>query len=186
MRTTSQATLIRHVRNSNLIERIVAFPGELPYDNHLHAANKVTDDARNGICTHPNVLHAILLDGLLPAPGSYRDNDVRVGHNPMPRQEMVPVLMEEWWHAVNEAPSILRSATEKERKNFIFLLHDSFLCIHPYRDGNGRTARLLLNVFGLRQRMPWHIVHASSREEYYRYIRYFEESYFRKIHPDVY
>lgn len=45
-------------------------------------------------------------------------------------------------------------------------LHYNFVAIHPFRDGNGRTARLLMNAALLRGGFPLTIVDVESRRDY--------------------
>lgn len=49
-------------------------------------------------------------------------------------------------------------------------LHLGLLCIHPFRDGNGRTARLLERWFIARHFGPW--AYGLETENYYRDHRY--------------
>lgn len=49
-------------------------------------------------------------------------------------------------------------------------LHNRLVQIHPFTDGNGRTARLLANWVLLQNKFPPLIVEAHDREEYYRAI----------------
>ncbi|WP_269758373.1 Fic family protein [Thalassobacillus sp. C254] len=49
------------------------------------------------------------------------------------------------------------------------LFHFKFVCMHPFSDGNGRTARLLMNLILMKEGYPPAIVQAeeNQREEYY-------------------
>ncbi|NGX48449.1 MAG: Adenosine monophosphate-protein transferase SoFic [Candidatus Anoxychlamydiales bacterium] len=44
--------------------------------------------------------------------------------------------------------------------------HYMFVYIHPYIDGNGRIARLLMNSMFLSGGYSWTIVHEKNRDEY--------------------
>jgi len=50
------------------------------------------------------------------------------------------------------------------------LLHNRFVNIRPFTDGNGRTARLLMNWILLRNKFPQVIIEASNKEQYYNAI----------------
>lgn len=84
-------------------------------------------------------LHTILAEGAVDdGPiGAYRRQDVRAGLHVAPHWKGVPRLMQElllWLNApATQLPSIFSSA----------ILHLRFVEIHPFRDGNGRLARLL-------------------------------------------
>lgn len=75
-------------------------------------------------------------------PGNYRDADVIIvgaTHTP-PSFEQVPRLMKsliQWVDASRE---------KYHPVDFATALHTEFVSIHPFLDGNGRVARLLLNL----------------------------------------
>lgn len=49
--------------------------------------------------------------------------------------------------------------------------HGFYEYLHPFRDGNGRTGRLLSNYILLRLRHPLLIIPATSRQEYIAALR---------------
>ena len=62
------------------------------------------------------------------------------------------------WHKESEQHPIEQSG----------ILHGEFVKIHPFKDGNGRTARLLLNFELMRNSYPPIIINKEERENYYR------------------
>ena len=135
--------------------------------NHADAIARLYELAERGaVITHADVLqlHALVTDKLLPSAGQYRDGPVSIRgsrHMPPPWQR-VPELMDVWlaWQDGEgmEYPSIVRAA----------LAHEAFLNIHPFYDGNGRVARLLLNLQLMRDGYPTTLVQRSVRETYIR------------------
>ncbi len=173
--------LRRHIRQSNLIESIVAFPGESLYEGHLEAARI----AARGVIVHPNQLHRLVcggVDSMRHFAGKYRICSVAVGNKIMPRWEEVPSLMNQWLEMVNQFVEIKSSYSEYTA----YLLHAWLLCIHPYQDGNGRTARLIWNMLRVNKSFSWHVVLASGKLDYYSQIRFIEENAFKKENPEVY
>ena len=98
--------------------------------------------------------------------GNYRDSDVRISgseHIP-PKPADVSKLLEELFAVFY---------SEKKTAHPIelaALLHNRFVNIHPFTDGNGRTARLLMNWILLRNKFPPVIIEASNKEQYYNAI----------------
>lgn len=54
---------------------------------------------------------------------------------------------------------------------FAAIFHHRFAQIHPFLDGNGRTARLLMNLFLMREGFPLVIILKNDRQKYYRVLR---------------
>jgi Fic family protein len=48
--------------------------------------------------------------------------------------------------------------------------HNRFVQIHPFTDGNGRTARLILNWILMKSRFPPIIIYVKNKQEYYSMI----------------
>lgn len=53
----------------------------------------------------------------------------------------------------------------------VILAQYSFVTIHPYIDGNGRTARLLMNYLLLTAGYPWITIRADQRVEYFEALK---------------
>ena len=113
------------------------------------------------------VLHRIILTSIDdPEAGSYRKHNVRiVGARFIPPQSVkIPKLMTEFieWYQNNEYNlSFPQMAAE---------LHYRFVKIHPFIDGNGRVARLIMNLFLMRNGYPPAIILKVDRKRYYRVL----------------
>jgi len=110
-------------------------------------------------------LHALILDRIDPHnAGFYRKCGVRISgtdYSP-PSFHQVPMLMREVYFQLNRtigAPIEVSAA-----------LHMLFVNIHPFVDGNGRTARLLLNLYLMRSGYPPVIFLRAERKKYIRTI----------------
>lgn len=55
-------------------------------------------------------------------------------------------LVNRWRRTVVLGEQNLRGASVVSRRVFAWAMHDAFICIQPFKDGNERTARLLLQV----------------------------------------
>lgn len=99
--------------------------------------------------------------------GTYKDtpNSVRLAtgeifHYASPAE--TPALMNELteWYRVEE----MNSATHPVV--LAALLHYKFVCIHPFDDGNGRIARLLMNYVLLKNDLPPVIIKSADKKNY--------------------
>ncbi|MBU2635323.1 Fic family protein [Patescibacteria group bacterium] len=94
--------------------------------------------------------------------GVYRAGQVRIlGANFIPPNYIkVPQLMRElirWFYDKSNKLSVIDTAA---------LFHYKFVAIHPYYDGNGRTARLLMNLILMQQGYPPVIISKIDRKKY--------------------
>ncbi len=100
-------------------------------------------------------------------PGVFRNREVSVGRHPAPAYQDVPELMEQWRNAYEDLPSGEKSLIG------IAAAHHRLAWIHPFRDGNGRVARLhshlLLHASGVTNGL-WSVMRgmARKRDDYYR------------------
>ncbi len=96
-------------------------------------------------------------------PGSFRRHDIAPfasGMHPPPFSQ-VPALVDDWIAAANDG------SDEWPHPMFALAeLHASFERIHPFRDGNGRTGRLVLNLLLVRHGYPPVVVYKRDRARY--------------------
>ena len=96
--------------------------------------------------------------------GEYRQvNVVLTGsqHNDrLPSHEEVPALMKAW------AVSLPEKRKKLHPVQYAAQLHQEFIVIHPFADGNGRVARLLLNHALISQGYPPVIISPVFKHEY--------------------
>lgn len=94
--------------------------------------------------------------------GVYRHGQVRiVGARFIPPNYLkVPKLMDDlikWFNKDGQRMHVIDRAT---------LFHHKFVMIHPYYDGNGRTARLLMNLILMQKGFPPVIISNTDRKKY--------------------
>ena len=100
-------------------------------------------------------------------PGQYKTqpNHVRTATGELHRfaePEATPALMEEWTRDFQR--DLERSAYPLPL--FLAESHWRFLRIHPFDEGNGRTARLLVNYALLRKDLPPMVIKSTDRDRY--------------------
>lgn len=106
---------------------------------------------------HEMILHAIDDDNA----GKYRKIPVRIAGSPvvLANPQKVYPLMDDFlqW---------LRSAKDLHPVELASLAHYKLVTIHPFVDGNGRTARLLMNLILIMKGYPPAIIRKEERLEY--------------------
>ncbi len=110
-------------------------------------------------------LHQMEMKGTLKEAGKYRQVDVRVGNYICPPHGQVPKLMNqfiEWYESV---------AKNMHPFELAALIHTRFVRIHPFRDGNGRMARLLMNFVLLKKNHPLVNIFNDEKLLYYLVLR---------------
>lgn len=119
--------------------------------NHAEAIDYIKDFAKNGIEISERTIkeiHALVLHGInRENAGRYRSVPVMIsGSTHVPPQ---PYLLEKQM----EDFIIKFREMEAEKVHPVLIaafLHDELVRIHPFIDGNGRTSRLLMNLYLLR------------------------------------
>jgi len=96
--------------------------------------------------------------------GRYRSSDVFIGgasHTP-PDAVDVPQLMEslvKWVGQQRKSLHVVELAA---------VLHHRLVHVHPFFDGNGRTARLAMNVLLMKAGFPMALILKNDRKKYYK------------------
>ncbi len=98
------------------------------------------------------------------AKGDFRLSSVYAGTRTFPDYKKVPDLLQKMCEKINE--KLKNTNTLEEKLNIAFELHFEFVSIHPFGDGNGRTARLLMNLVQLYFDLPLSIVFKQDRIKY--------------------
>jgi len=96
--------------------------------------------------------------------GKYRTGQVRVAgatFMPPPREKIQPMI-NELLQTLSQNPDELRPI------ELAAFFHHKFVYIHPFLDGNGRAARLLMNVILMRNGYPFTVLLKVDRLKYLR------------------
>lgn len=121
-----------------------------------HKATKITEfEIRN--------IHNLVCRGTMPdEAGRYRTVDVKAGGTDYEyvASFLVPQLMSDFVDWVNS------SENGSHPVEFAAEAHYRFVALHPFRDGNGRVARLLMNLLLLRAGFPILVVTNEIRSDY--------------------
>jgi Fic family protein len=183
IRNLEEHMQVEFVYNSNSIEGVTLSRGEtelairgmtvqgksiadvLAAQNHPQAIQLVQDlILENKKLSERDILdiHKAIMSGIMSTAGEYRRYDVHiVGASfapppPYQIQEEIKQLLE----FVNENPAELRPVELAAHAHYYLAW------IHPFDDGNGRMARLLMNLILLKNRYPFAIVRKVDRKKY--------------------
>ncbi len=122
--------------------------------------HKITEDEIKKI-------HKTLMNGVIASAGTYRQYELAVkgaGFTPPPFYE-IPKHIKDLLHTINENPDELRPI------EFAAQVHYDFVWAHPFEDGNGRMARLLLNLILVKNKYPFVVIKSTDRPQYLRALR---------------
>ncbi|KAF7231954.1 hypothetical protein EG68_07295 [Paragonimus skrjabini miyazakii] len=93
-------------------------------------------------------------------------NEVFVADHQPPPPEAVPSLMVQLVSWLNSD-----QLTDVHPIEVAALIHWKLVYIHPFYDGNGRTARLLMNLILMRAGLPPAIIKVEDRPAYYEHLK---------------
>jgi Fic family protein len=97
--------------------------------------------------------------------GKLRDYNVRVGDYRCPDWQDVEKLMKDFFKWYKE------SKNKEHPVEFAALAHYKFVEIHPFGDGNGRIARLIVNFILNKYRCPLIVIEYQNRRSYYKALK---------------
>ena len=154
--------------------------------NHAEAIDYIKDIARQDIEISERTIkeiHALVLHGIdRENAGKYRNVPVLISgstHIP-PQPYLLEKLMEDFIREFHRM--------EKDEIHPVVIaayLHDELVRIHPFIDGNGRTSRLLMNLYLLRKGYVI-VTLKGDNETKLRYYRSLEHSHMDGQHNNFY
>lgn len=109
-------------------------------------------------------MHGILMNGVRPDAGLYRQHGVRIMgvYVPTANYLKIPQLMTDWFLEVNKPTNDIIAKVART--------HASFEQIHPFADGNGRIGRLLALAILLKHNCAPAIIRQENKRRYSLYL----------------
>ncbi len=154
------------VSGKSLVEHLEATNHAKAYDEILRlVSERGVSIGEEQILT----IHDAILKGIDDAnSGCYRSMMVRISGSQvvLPNPMKVPKLMEEF-------SSWLKKSSKRHPVEIAAEAHYRLVTIHPFSDGNGRSARLLMNLLLLRDGYPPALIRTRDR---IRYLESLEEA----------
>ena len=131
--------------------------------NHYEAVEMIRDLAQKKTLLSRSsllTLHALILRGIdKDNAGCYRSVPVMISgsqHTP-PQPWKIDKLMEDYFIFYDENKTIMHPV------QFAAECHERLVTIHPFIDGNGRTARLVMNLILLQHGFPIAIIQGDTK-----------------------
>ncbi len=136
---------------------------------HAQAYNKVLELVKNEELTEYDILmlHSLFYNAIdATNAGKYRKVRVFISGSKytFPKPEKVPELMQKFVEQYQICPSNMHPVVYAAK------IHKEFVLIHPFIDGNGRIARLLMNLILLKTGFPVTIIPTILRLDYIMHL----------------
>ena len=94
-------------------------------------------------------LHKTALEHLYPFAGKYRNVNMSKGNFTFAAARFLPASMKNFQTEIlSKLPDVYTNKNSLIRDNAV--VHAELLFIHPFREGNGRTARILANLMSMK------------------------------------
>jgi len=162
------------LRETQLVIREGLTIGGKSLIEHLEAKNhpkaiEYVESLTNRNLEESNVLkvHEMIFSGIFENAGNYRNSQVYIeGSDYMPPPAFeIPALVKELLEWLTTNPEELRPIETAA------VFHHKLVSIHPFDDGNGRVARLLMNLLLLKNGYPFTVIKNVDRRRYYDTLR---------------
>lgn len=119
-------------------------------------------------------IHRLWLGTIYDWAGNYRRVNIGKGNILFAAAAHVPKLMDEFDTNILGPNTPCRGMDAKRLASALAVVHAELILIHPFRDGNGRVARLLAILMAAQAGFPpldFSAVKGSKRSEYYAAVR---------------
>ena len=171
-------------------------PWKLTYSKAERDANPWIDDfERNDLavteaCLYPSgerrMIHPMAING--PLCRDVLKTKWRTGVDlgadvELPPGVYVKRLTTRWMKIAKTGALFAIRGTVHERQTFAWAMHDLFMCIQPFRDGNSRTARLLLQMVRRHVGLEPVLLFTSHRETHRDRLKFFRSRIYKQVAP---
>ena len=133
----------------------------------IHRDQRFTSEA---ICH----IHYMWMGSIYPWAGHYRQVNISKGGFPFASPAFIPKLMTEFEQTILLKYTPCRFNLRDDILQALAVVHVEFLLIHPFREGNGRLARLLSILMALQAGLPlldFSGIKGKGKEKYFAAVR---------------
>jgi cell filamentation protein len=120
-------------------------------------------------------IHRVWLSPIYAWAGKYRQVNLSKGNFPFAASSEIPRLMTEFEEGPLCQSTPCRFAEVHSVARALAVVHTELILIHPFREGNGRVARLLAILMGLQAGLPpldFGGIRGRKRQEYFAAVQY--------------
>jgi len=115
-------------------------------------------------------IHQVWLGPIYAWAGKYRKVNLSKGGFPFAAADQIPRLMGVFERDILRKFTPCRSKDPEEIIHALSVVHTELVLIHPFREGNGRVARMLATLMGLQSELPplgFGKMGGKNRKEYF-------------------
>ena len=151
--------------------------GQLEMRELLQATDELVDSyshdhrfTANDICHMHKVWRGIIYEWA----GHYRRVMISKGGFPFANPEFIPQLMAEFEKNILKKYTPCTFESRDQVIEALAIVHVEFLLIHPFREGNGRLARLISTLMALQAGLPlldFTEIDGEKKDEYFAAVR---------------
>lgn len=119
-------------------------------------------------------IHKVWLGPIYSWAGEYRKVNITKGNFPFAMAQYIPRLMNEFQNGPLRDFTPCSQGEDDDFANALAIVHVELVLIHPFREGNGRTARILANLMASQVGLPlldFSGITGRKRERYFAAIR---------------
>ncbi len=119
-------------------------------------------------------MHKAWFGAIYPWAGQYRNVNVSKGGFPFAAAKHIPALMLEFEKNILREFTPCRFSSNDEIARAIAIVHVELVLVHPFREGNGRLARILATLMALQAGLPpldYQNIKGKKRQKYFTAVR---------------
>ncbi len=165
----SRGRVLRNLADVRSVREMARLESERLLAATEHLIDEIEVDQRfraEDICR----MHRLWLGGIYAWAGEYRQVNIGKDGFMFAAAHLIPGLMKELERGPLRQFTPCRFSTVEEQSYGLAVVHAELILIHPFREGNGRCARLVATLMGLQAGLPVLNFGGIRGEEKKRYI----------------
>lgn len=149
----SQGRVLKNLRGISKKREMDLIEAE-EYYRALEEVTRIYDKDHRFLSEDVRRIHQIWLGNIYKWAGQYRQVNLSKGGFPFAMTAQIPKLMDDFEHGPLKAHTPCKHSSVEDVVESLAIVHAEVVLIHPFRDGNGRVARLLAVLMALQAGFP--------------------------------